>query len=327
MIEFAEPRIIRPATDTDLTALATLVPDSDATLPTTRYERQKSGGAVYLLAVQGDVPVAQAFVTLPIALETAEVVEDVTNAEAVTPDVSEVPTIEDFFIRAEDRNRNVESRLLNTAERIVRERGFDQIAVQGVAQSDAETRAVLTTQGYTTDGSNESETMSRFVKSLEPVAATENFMENETDKAATDTPQIATPAEYNGYDAPTQTPQPTGRPISEQVVDFAFGVALTAAEALEQTVKTVRTEAPGVWESLQEKGRPAREKLVQSLREETREEAEAALRKNELVLDVDGGTTDVSDSPDTGDDTTGGDRKSTRLNSSHSTLSRMPSSA
>ncbi len=304
MLEFAEPRIIRPATENDIEPLKKALPKGDGSIHAERYEAQKGGDAVYLLAVQGIVPVGYAFVTFT----------GVTD-EAIAPHLSE-PTadVQDLFVHEDHRNRMVGSRLLLMAETLAAEHGVKQIGIASSADNTA-ARALYDERGYL-DSGIEPFTLSGTVKNaegepeewkkescaylLKPLAiapvVTENTMENETNT----TNEIG---EDNGYVA-TETPKPTGRPVGEQVVDFAFGVALTAAEALEAAAKTVRAEAPGVWTALQEKGRPAREKLVQSLREEAREEAEAAAKKAEELTIGDGDT--PTDTDNDGDSTGGG---------------------
>ncbi len=61
----------------------------------------------------------------------------------------------------------------------------------------------------------------------------------------------------------------------EKGLDFTFGVAVLTAEALEQAVaalvergKVAQENAPAVIDAILEKGRPAREALVRTLREE-----------------------------------------------------------
>jgi polyhydroxyalkanoate synthesis regulator phasin len=61
----------------------------------------------------------------------------------------------------------------------------------------------------------------------------------------------------------------------EKGLDFTFGVALLTAEALEQAVgalvergKVAQENAPAVVEAILEKGRPTRETLARTLREE-----------------------------------------------------------
>ena len=285
MLEFAEPRIIRPATETDIELLKKALPKGDGAIHTERYEAQKTGDAVYLLAVQGAVPVGFAFVNFKGASD-----------DAVAPNLSE-PTadIEDLFVDEKHRNRLVGSRLLGMAEMLVAEKEIRQIGIACAADNTA-ARALYDERGYLDSGiapftrtgtvkkeGDETETWTKdecayLVKPLVPVAAaTESIMEetNTTEENG------GTASADNGYpDAPLKQ-EPAGRPVGEQVVDFAFGVALTAVEVLENTARKVQAEAPGVWTSLQEKGRPAREKLVQSLRDEAREEAEAAARKAE----------------------------------------------
>ncbi|MBC7807053.1 MAG: GNAT family N-acetyltransferase, partial [Akkermansiaceae bacterium] len=297
MIEFAEPRVIRTATENDIEPLQKHVPKGDTTLHARRYEEQKGGDVTYLIAVQGDVPVGHALVKWKGA--TDEPIAG--NLADPTPDV------EDLFVHETHRNRRVGSRLLETAERLAREREYKQIGLScGAENTDA--RALYTARGYLDSGiapytlsgkykdatGAEQEWMERdctyFLLPLaEVAAATETNMENNnTNTAAEETPQQTTPSEMN---VPPKTPE---KPVSEQVVDFAFGVALTAAEALEKVVRTAQTEAPGVWEALQEKGRPARQKLVQSLREETREETEAVTQgKVEVDPTDDGGDGEV----------------------------------
>ena len=280
MLEFAEPRIIRPATETDIEPLKKHLPKGDGSLHTERYEAQKSGDAVYLLAVQAGIPVGYAFVKWSGATDAA-----------IAPNVSE-PTadIEDLFVHENHRNRMVGSRLLGMAETLAAERERAQIGIVCAADNTV-ARALYDERGYLDSGiapftrtgtvknaEGKAETWTKencayLLKPLIPVAAaTESIMENETNTTEENTD--------NGY-AAIEITKPAGRPVGEQVVDFAFGVALTAAEALEKAAKTVQAKAPGVWTALQEKGRPAREKLVQSLREEAREEAEAAAKKAE----------------------------------------------
>jgi len=284
MLEFAEPRIIRPATENDIEPLKKTFSHGDGTVHIERYEKQKSGDAVYLLAVQGIVPVGYAFVKFT-----------GTTNEAVAPHLSE-PTadIHALHVLEEHRNRMVGSRLLVMAETLAAERGIRQIGIASAADNTT-ARKLYDERGYLDSGIEaftvfgkvdnaegepeewKKESCAYLLKPLTPVAAPENTMENETNTTEENT-------DTDGYVA-TETLQPTGRPVGEQVVDFAFGVALTAAEALESAVKTAQAEAPGIWTALQEKGRPAREKLVQSLREEAREEAEAAAKKAEEIAD------------------------------------------
>lgn len=281
MIEFAEPRVIRTATENDIEPLQKSVPKGDPTLHAKRYEEQKSGDASYLIAVQGDIPIGHALLKWKGATD-----------EAIAPHLADpTPDVEDLFVHEAHRNRRVGSRLLEMAERLARERGFKQIGLSCGAEN-ADARALYVARGYLDSGiapytlsgkykdanGAEGEWTERdctyFLLPLAAVvaeAATETNMENNnTNTTATEeTPEQTAPSET--FDPP-RTP---GKPVSEQVVDFAFGVALTAAEALEKAVRTAQTEAPGVWEALQEKGRPARQKLVQSLRDETQEETEA----------------------------------------------------
>ncbi len=280
MIEFAEPRVIRIATENDIEPLQKHVPKGDETLHKQRYEQQRSGDATYLIAAQGDVPVGHALIKWKGATD-----------EAIAPNLADpTPDVEDLFVHEAHRNRRVGSRLLEMAERLARERGYKQMGLScGADNKDA--RALYEARGYLDSGiapytlsgkykdakGTEQEWIERdctyFLLPLTKTvaeAATETNMENNNTNTAEETPEQTTPVETND---PPKTP---GKPVSEQVVDFAFGVALTAAEALEKAVKVAQNEAPGVWEALQEKGRPARQKLVQSLREETREETEAA---------------------------------------------------
>ncbi len=290
MIEFAEPRIIRPATESDLEPLQKYLPKGDATLHTKRYEQQKNGDAVYLLAVQGSIPVGHALLKWKGATD-----------EPITANLSEpAPDVEDLFVHEEHRNRKVASRLLGKAELLARDRGYKQIGLSCGADNTL-ARALYDQRGYLDSGIapytlsgkytdangaeqewNERDCTYFLLPLTVPVgeAASETNMENNNITPSEETSQgdlsvQGSPEQSTAPESvePTKSPE---KPLSEQVVDFAFGVALTAAEALEKAVKTAQTEAPGVWEALQEKGRPAREKLVQSLREETREETEAA---------------------------------------------------
>ena len=87
MIEFAEPRSIRPATENDIEPLQKHLPKGDSGLHTQRYERQKAGEAVYLLAVQGSIPVGHAF------LEWQG-----TTDEPVTAHLTEPPPISAIYL-------------------------------------------------------------------------------------------------------------------------------------------------------------------------------------------------------------------------------------
>lgn len=299
MIEFAEPRVIRIATENDIEPLQKHVPKGEETLHKQRYEKQRSGDATYLIAVQGEVPVGHALIQWKGATD-----------EAIAPNLADpTPDVEDLFVHEAHRNRMVGSRLLEMAERLARERGYKQIGLS-CAADNKDARALYEARGYLDSGiapytlsgkykdakGIEQEWIERdctyFLLPLTQTvaeAAIETNMENNNTNTAEETPEQITPAEASG------PPNPPGKPVSEQVVDFAFGVALTAAEALEKAVKVAQTEAPGVWEALQEKGRPAREKLVQSLREETREEAEAATQgKVDLETPEDGETVEVA---------------------------------
>ncbi|MBC8138747.1 MAG: GNAT family N-acetyltransferase [Fibrella sp.] len=299
MIEFAEPRVIRTAAENDIELLQTHVPKGDPTLHAKRYEQQKSGDATYLIAVQGDIPIGHALLKWKGA--TDEPIAG--NLADPTPDV------EDLFVHEAHRNRRVGSRLLEMAERLAREREYKQIGLScGADNTDA--RALYTARGYLdsgiapytlsgkykdakgADGEWTERDCTYFLLPLVevvPEAATETNMENNNTNTAEETPQQTTLSETN---TPPKTPE---KPVSEQVVDFAFGVALTAAEALEKAVRSAQSEAPAVWEALQEKGRPARQKLVQSLREETQEETDAVAQgKVETTPSGDGDTPAVT---------------------------------
>ncbi len=300
MIEFAEPRVIRTATENDIEPLQKHVPKGDATLHRARYDTQKTGDATYLIAAQGDVPVGHALVKWKGATD-----------EPIAGNLAEpTPDVEDLFVHETHRNRRVGSRLLEAAERLARERGYKQIGLSCGAEN-ADARTLYVARGYLdsgiapytlsgkykdANGAEQEWTEKDCTYFLLPLtetvaeAATETNMENNNiNTTAEETPQQTTPSEMG---TPPKAPE---KPVSEQVVDFAFGVALTAAEALEKVVRTAQTEAPGVWEALQEKGRPARQKLVQSLRDETREETEAVAQSKpeEPTGDGDGGTAEL----------------------------------
>lgn len=298
MIEFAEPRVIRIATENDIEPLQKHVPKGEEKLHASRYEQQRSGDATYLVAMQGDVPVGHALIKWKGATD-----------EAIAPNLADpTPDVEDLFVHEAHRNRRVGSRLLEMAERLAREREYKQIGLSCSAENK-DARALYEARGYL-DSGIAPYTLSGKYKDAKGVeqewterdctyfllpltktvveAATETNMENNNTNTAEETSEQTTPSETN---VPPKAP---GKPVSEQVVDFAFGVALTAAEALEKAVKLAQNEAPGVWEALQEKGRPAREKLVQSLREETQEETDAVVQnKTEVTPSEEGETAEA----------------------------------
>ncbi len=291
MIDFAEPRVIRPATENDLEPLQKSVPKDDPKRHAEHYAAQKNGDGVYLIAIQGEVPVGHAL------LRWGGTTEETVKAHVSEP----TPDVEDLFVHEKHRNRKVGSRLLEMAEKLAREREFKQIGLSCGAENK-EAAALYAERGYRdsgvlpytlsgkytdADGKEQKWTkrdcsyLIRPLSGAGEILALETNMENNEINTAAQTPDggVSQPM----APATTEPSKQSERPVSEQVVDFAFGVALTAAEALERAVtvlgeraKVAQQEAPAVWEALQQKGRPAREKLVQSLRDETREETEAA---------------------------------------------------
>jgi len=297
MLEFASPRIIRPAEPRDIEPLKTALPKREPNRDVERLAMQGRGEAVYLLAVQDDIPVGRLLLQWGGA-------KDVPSGEGVATDA---PAIEDLFVLKEHRNRKVVSRLLESAERLAAERGYKQIGLS-FGTEDTAARDLYEKHGYVdtgvppytvggkyTDAEGKEQEWTEEVVYLvhplttpTPAAETENEMTsdeqsgNETSPTiSAETAQTATATEEP---VTVSEPKPTNeKPLTDQVVDFAFGVALTAAEVLEKAVealsekaKIAQKEAPAVWEAMQDKGRPAREKLVQSLREETKEETDAA---------------------------------------------------
>ncbi len=92
--------------------------------------------------------------------------------------------------------------------------------------------------------------------------------------APTPTPDDASPVAAET--APVSTAAPgTGTTglTGEKVLDIAFGVAVIAGEALDKAAqrlseraKEMQEQAPGFWDTAEERGRPVREKLVSTLR-------------------------------------------------------------
>lgn len=85
------------------------------------------------------------------------------------------------------------------------------------------------------------------------------------------------PADASPAAGPDTTAAPTAAastPLtSEKVLDIALGVAVIAGEALDKAAqrfseraKELQEQAPGFWDTAEERGRPVREKLVSSLR-------------------------------------------------------------
>lgn len=285
MVEFAEPRIIRPATARDADALKAAFPDN-AARQAERIERQTTGEETYLLAVQNEIPVGHLLIKWNGAPDEAIIA----GLAAAMPGVV-IPDLEDLFVAPEHRHRRVGSRLLEAAEQMAKTRGFTRVGLSASAEN-ADGRALYAERGYTDSGiapftlrgevtnadGVKAEWVqpdcSYFVRALD--AAADTTVEK-AEKTTTDTAAPLMENNEPGTGTPAEKPSPfSAKPITDQVVDFAFGVALTAVERLEQGIQ----QAPAVWDAMQEKGRPARERLVQSLREETREETEAAVSKS-----------------------------------------------
>lgn len=92
--------------------------------------------------------------------------------------------------------------------------------------------------------------------------------------AATPTPEPTT-ASTEAAAPENEAEKTAGEKITgERVLDIAFGLGILAAEALEKAIgqlgeraKTAQQYAPAVLDAVQEKGRPAREKLLTNLKD------------------------------------------------------------
>ena len=108
----------------------------------------------------------------------------------------------------------------------------------------------------------------------EPIKNSNGIVDPAEPEATATTPEDASPVA--GEAAPVTTAAPgTGTPglTGEKVLDIAFGVAVIAGEALDKAAqrlseraKEMQEQAPGFWDTAEERGRPVREKLVSSLR-------------------------------------------------------------
>lgn len=63
---------------------------------------------------------------------------------------------------------------------------------------------------------------------------------------------------------PPETPPNAPTPLLEKGIDFTLGVGVVTVEAIQHAL----THLPVVWETVREKGRPARESLLRNLRNE-----------------------------------------------------------
>jgi hypothetical protein len=110
----------------------------------------------------------------------------------------------------------------------------------------------------------------------EPIKNSNGIVDPAEPEATAPVSEDASPAA--GEAAPVTTAAPgTGTGTSgitgEKVLDIAFGVAVIAGEALDKAAqrlseraKEMQEQAPGFWDTAEERGRPVREKLVSTLR-------------------------------------------------------------
>ncbi len=108
-----------------------------------RFARQRSGEVVYLVAWDGALPLGHLLLKWGGA-----------GAEPMASQLRDCPHLEDFTVRPEYRSRGIGSRLLDTAERLARERGFGRIGV-AVGLENTRARALYERRGYADAGLGE----------------------------------------------------------------------------------------------------------------------------------------------------------------------------
>jgi ribosomal protein S18 acetylase RimI-like enzyme len=117
--------VIRALTEDELSLV-------DAHLPLSRLDSWRAGGSTYLVAWDGDVPVAHAHV----AWAGTEL---------------GVPEVQDVYVAPERRREGLATRLTEAAERLAAERGHDRISLSvGVANDAAQ--KLYTGLGYADAG-------------------------------------------------------------------------------------------------------------------------------------------------------------------------------
>ena len=308
---FAPPRTVRKVKSGDLEAMKKALNQGPPDKHAARYARQERGECVYLLAAQEETPVGHLLLKWDGA------------GHGPAAALEGVADVEDLFVDPAHRRRHVATRLLDEAERLAAARGYKRIGLScGVDNEEA--RALYEKRGYrdadlgtfrlsgawvdpesgeegsweehcvylvrdlggaaTADAPGVSETSEQ-----SDAGGNSAMTDNGTEAGKVDAAQQSAPEETTSASAAAsgeQQEEQVEKPLTDQVVDFAFGVALSAAETLEKVVNQAvgaAKDAPSFFEQMQEKGRPAREKLIRDLRGDVLKPARDAA---ETVADV-----------------------------------------
>nr|CAA9253903.1 hypothetical protein AVDCRST_MAG63-2059 [uncultured Armatimonadetes bacterium] len=217
-------------------------------LPGEHRERllgQARGEAVYLVAWHRDVPVGHALLRW-----TGRGGEP---AAASRP--AGRPEVEDLWVDEAWRERGVASRLLHVAEVRCRHRGYKQLGLDAEA-GDTDARALAERRGYRDTGSDP------FGEDARTFLVKELVMEESNPSPSPRVP--------DGEGEKRTMPS-----TLERGLDLTLGFAILTAEALDQAIqqlvekgKVAREHAPAIFDTVMEKGRPARENLLRVVRDD-----------------------------------------------------------
>ena len=128
---------VKPAISTDVPVLETHLPFGPPEKHADRFSRQSQGQVVYLVAWYNGVPIGHAL----LKWQGADEDQVASVLQGTCPDV------EDLFVAESSRSQGVGRRLLDAAEHLVREHGFQRIGLS-VGVDNPRARALYEHLGY-----------------------------------------------------------------------------------------------------------------------------------------------------------------------------------
>lgn len=129
---------VRPVTENDIVRLSEQFPMRSTPRHAERLHRQQAGSAVYLIAWHNELPVGHAL----LKWNGAE------GAHIIGHRPGDCPDIEDLFVREDMRSHGVGAQILQTAEKLARERGCKMIGLSVSATGNDRARQLYERLGY-----------------------------------------------------------------------------------------------------------------------------------------------------------------------------------